>query len=265
MNKILEQLKKYMQDSLKKALPDVKMSELEKDGAVFYMNGKNGTEFDWYVNDHLPNFFIFYNNKENLGAVKATLYTDGGLSLYVYGEKGHAEPVSFEEQIDAKSEEILELATVLVSEADEKLIWDEDICKINTDVKPSKDDIDTFISHKSDFAASVEFRDLLPKTAIVSKRVREEGFKICYGMRDEPTRETDSGWYFGVGNEDDKYINDPKNLELWSVNSLLMFEPAIANFITSPYGTGIIRIDSENFEIDHCDKPIFIEKQSKNK
>ena len=71
MNKIFERLSTYMLDSLKKALPDVKKTELENDGAVFYMNGKNGTEFDWYVNDHLPNFFIFYNDKENLGAVKA--------------------------------------------------------------------------------------------------------------------------------------------------------------------------------------------------
>ncbi len=264
MNKIFEQLSGYMHDSLKKALPDVNASDLEKDGEVFYMNGKNGTEFDWYVNDHLPNFFIFYNDKENLGAVKATLYTDGGLELYVYGEKGHAEPVFFGEKIEATSDEILELAVVLVSEADNKKIWNDDICKINTDIKPQKFDIDIFISHKDDFASSVEFRKLLPKTAIVSKKVREGGYKICYGRRDEPTRETDSGWFFSVGDESNEYINDAKNLELWLINSVLMFDSSLKNFITSPYGTGLIRVDSDNFEIDHFDKPIFIEKQNKN-
>ena len=93
MNKIFAQVQEYMHKALDEKLPSLKKSDLEKDGAVFYMNGTNGTEFDWYVNDHLPCFFIFYNDKENLGAVKATLYTDGGLSVYVYGDRGHAEPV----------------------------------------------------------------------------------------------------------------------------------------------------------------------------
>ena len=68
MNKILAQVEKYMLEALKANLPDVSKSELENDGAIFYMNGKNGTAFDWFVNDRLPNFFIFYNDKENLGA-----------------------------------------------------------------------------------------------------------------------------------------------------------------------------------------------------
>ena len=77
MNKIFEQAEHCMRESLRKELPGLKPEDLEKDGAVFYMNGKNGTAFDWYVNEHFPNFFIFYNDKENLGAVKAALHTDG--------------------------------------------------------------------------------------------------------------------------------------------------------------------------------------------
>lgn len=62
MNKVFEQIDKFMHESLRKGLPDVKLSDLEKDGAIFYMNGKNGTVFDWYVNEHFPGFFIFYND-----------------------------------------------------------------------------------------------------------------------------------------------------------------------------------------------------------
>ena len=127
MNKIFEQVDRYMHEALKKGLPDIKPCELEKDEAVFYMNGKNGTAFDWYVNEHFPNFFIFYNDTENLGAVKATLYTDGGLTIYVYGEKGHAEPVTFEEQVEATAEELLDLAVMLTENADSKRIRDDDI------------------------------------------------------------------------------------------------------------------------------------------
>jgi hypothetical protein len=42
MNKIFEQVESIMQEKLKVALPDAKPADLEKDGAVFYMNGKIG-------------------------------------------------------------------------------------------------------------------------------------------------------------------------------------------------------------------------------
>ena len=73
MHKILTEIKKIMDNCLETYLPDISRSGLEDDGVVFYMNGNNGTEFDWYVNEKLSAFMIFYNDKENLGAVKATM------------------------------------------------------------------------------------------------------------------------------------------------------------------------------------------------
>ena len=56
MNKIVKEIQKIMAQNMAFYLPHVKKSDLEKNGAVFYMNGNNGTEFDWYVNDWaLPN------------------------------------------------------------------------------------------------------------------------------------------------------------------------------------------------------------------
>ena len=52
------------------------------------MNSQNGTEFDWYVNDRLPSFMVFYNDKANLGAVKLHLNRNGTVSVYLYGEQG---------------------------------------------------------------------------------------------------------------------------------------------------------------------------------
>jgi len=40
-------------------LPHVNAEDLEENGAVYYMNGKNGTEFDWYVNKKVSDFFVF--------------------------------------------------------------------------------------------------------------------------------------------------------------------------------------------------------------
>lgn len=261
MNKVFEQVSLYMHKALEKELPELKASDLEKNGAVFYMNGKNGTAFDWYVNEHFPCFFIFYNDKENLGAVKATLYTDGGLSLYVYGDKGHAEPKTIEETVDASAEELLDLAVLLTKNADGNKVWDDDITKIDADGKPDREDMDIFLSLEEYHKPMIERRDLLPKTVIVSKKIREGGWKIGYGRRDEPTSERDSGWFFCAGDEDDEYINNTDNLELWLVNSVLMFEPALSEFITAPYDTSVVRVKSGGFEFDAPGKKIEIEKQ----
>ena len=100
---------------------------------------------------------------------------------------------------------------------------------------------------------------LYGKSVIVSKKVREGNWKIGYGTRCEPTRESDSGWFFCVGDEDGDYINNAKNLELWLVNSVLHYEPALNEFITAPYGTTIIRVAPDKFEVDGPGKRMLIE------
>ena len=92
-------------------------------------------------------------------------------------------------------------------------------------------------------------------------KFREEGWKISYGERFEPTREGDSGWFFSAGNESSEYINNPKNLELWLINSVTMYDSALSNFITAPYGTAIVRTGHDKFEIDAPGKKMLVEKK----
>ena len=261
MNKILVQVDKYMHDALESVLPQVGKEHLEDNGAVFYMNGKNGTAFDWYVNEHFPCFFIFYNDSENLGAVKATLYCDGRLSVYVYGDNGHAEPEEINCSIDADAGELLRSAVILTENADEKKIWDTDIRKLYSDDTPDDRAVEAFVRSKKHYMPMIERKKLWEMTAIVSKKVRTEGWKIGCGMRDKPTREGDSGWYFCVGDETDDHVNDANNLELWKVASVLMYDGALGEFIAAPYGTAIIRVDHDKFETDTANKDILIEKR----
>ena len=109
MNRILTELKKIMDNCLETDLPGVSRSNLEDNGAVFYMNGNNGTEFDWYVNEKLSSFMIFYNDKENLGAVKATIYDRGEVVVYTYGSQGKELVNETQTSIDATEKEMLEL------------------------------------------------------------------------------------------------------------------------------------------------------------
>ena len=40
-NKIITQVEKIMREEFAAKLPDVRISDLEDEGAIFYMNGKN--------------------------------------------------------------------------------------------------------------------------------------------------------------------------------------------------------------------------------
>ena len=44
---------------MRENMPEISSDALEEGGKVYYMNGKNGTEYDWFVNDHLPTFMVF--------------------------------------------------------------------------------------------------------------------------------------------------------------------------------------------------------------
>lgn len=119
MNRILIELKKNMKECLEKYVSDILPDDLEDRGAIFYMNGKNGTEFDWYVNDKVSDFMIFYNDKDNLGAVKATIYNNGELLIYVYGEQGKNVVQRVQTNLDVTTDEVLELAIIFRNKADE--------------------------------------------------------------------------------------------------------------------------------------------------
>ena len=260
MNKILFEIKNIMNDSVEKYLPEVSFEELEDNGAVFYMNGKNGTEFDWYVNDKISDFMMFYNDKNNMGAVKATIYYDGGLLIYVYGDNGEKVVKELNITIEATEEEIFYLAVTLKNEADNEKIWDYNIEGIDTDLMPDEAKIRTFCEHEPYYADMRERKLLMGKIGYVSKRIFDEGWKVGYMCRDEATRENDSGWAFMVGNEDEEYINNAQNIQVVSIYSLMQYDSAIAKYITMPVGTRLVRVSSNEFEEDNDDKEIYMEK-----
>ena len=119
MNHILNQIKEIIHSNMELYLPHVKMSDLENDGEIYYMNGKDGTEFDWYVNDKIPPFMVFYNDEDNLGAVKLLLYNDGGIVVYLYGENGKKLVKEVNTHLDANEKELFELAVILRNKADD--------------------------------------------------------------------------------------------------------------------------------------------------
>ena len=261
MHKVLSEIKKIINKSISEYLPDVQSGDLEEDGNVYYMNGKNGTEFDWYVNEHISDFMVFYNDETNLGAVKFTLYIDGKILIYIYGDKGNSVVQKIETSINIAEQEILDLAVILKKAADDKRIFNKGIDKIDSDIKVSADDIAEFQDNEKSYAKIIERRNLFNLKAIVSAKILREGYKVGYMLRFDPRDGDDSGWQLLAGNEDDDYLNEIKNLGLVPLGYVCNLDPDILKYIDNPVGTKLIRISSHEFEDDKRNKEIFIEKR----
>ncbi|MED9924485.1 MAG: DUF2185 domain-containing protein [Clostridia bacterium] len=261
MNRILNEIKEIIKKNINEYLPEVKPSDLEENGTVYYMNGKNGTEFDWYVNEHLPSFMVFYNDEQNLGAAKLLIYANGKVVLYLYEDKGNKLIKEIETSIEIIEDELFKLAVILKNETEDKDIWDESIDKVNMDVEITEEEITKFQDSEQYMKPTKNRMNLLNKMAYLSKKVSEDGWKVGYMCREEAMNENDSGWQFLAGNEDDKYLNNNKNCLLVHVQDVYQLDPDIWNYIDNPVGTELIRISSNEFEIDKKNKEIFVEKR----
>ena len=261
MHKVLSEIKGIIDKSINEYLPDVQRGDLEENGSIYYMNGKNGTGFDWYVNAHISDFMVFYNDEKNLGAVKFTIYADGKVLIHIYGDKGNTIIQKIETSINITGREILTLAVILKKAADDKGIFDKGIDKIDSDIHVSADDIAEFQNDEKSYAQIIDRRKLFNRKAIVSAKILREGYKVGYMLRFEPRDDDDSGWQLLAGNEDDDYINDVKNLGLVPLGYVCDLDPDILKYIGNPVGTQLIRISSHAFETDNRSKEIFVEKR----
>jgi len=261
MNKILNEIKIIIKENISKYLPEVKTSDLEGNGEIYYMNGDNGTEFEWYVNEHLPYFMVFYNDEQNLGALKLSVYNDGGILLYIYGDKGNKFIKEIKTSIDVTKDEIFKLAVMLKYEADDCKIWDASIDTIKTDGKIIDEKIVKFKEAEEHLKPIKNKMKLFNKTACVSNKILEEGWKVGYMYREELSNETDSGWNFMAGNEDEDYTSNYNNFKILSLYEVYELDKNIWDYIDSPIGTKFIRISSNEFEIDKNNKEIYMEKR----
>lgn len=261
MNRILEEITAMMTDSIRTQLSEVPLSGFEEDGTVYYMNGKNGTEFDWHVNGKLSDFFIFYNDEANLGAVKTRVNCDGSTITYVYTDKGKQLKAEIPGSLDASEAELLQLAVTLRREADDRRIWDMAVKLIDTDVIPTEEQIQEFVENRQYYEGMIQRMNIMGQFSYVSRMVLDDNLTIGYMCRDEGLHDQDSGWSFMAGVEDDAYIDDAQNIALLHVGSVCQMDPAVWKFIDAPAGSSFIRISAEEFEEDKGDKEIWIGKR----
>ncbi len=137
MNHILIKISKHIKSNLQKFLPEIKLSDLEENGKIYYMNGDDGTIFDWELNERLCEFMMFYNDETNLGAVKTLVCSNGKIITYLYKNKTNSPFKQVEDSITG--EEAFELAVLFYEKADKLSIFDKAIEDMNTDIEITSD------------------------------------------------------------------------------------------------------------------------------
>lgn len=142
MNQILMKITQIAKCARQRNLPEIKETDLEENGKIYYMNGDDGTIFDWQMNERLCEFMMFYN-QSGMGAIKINVSSNGQIDIYTFKDKEKTAFKTEKETIEPK--EALALAVLMNQIADEKECWDDTIDRMENNKIVSQEEIDAFL------------------------------------------------------------------------------------------------------------------------
>jgi len=98
-----------------------------------------------------------------------------------------------------------------------------------------------------------ELKKLVDKFAgcIVTDKITVEGLKVGFMYREQPDEdiEKDSGWRFFSGTETQDYVDDYDNSQIYSLNTIANYDPAIVPYLNYRIGTELERVEgSDKFQ-----------------
>lgn len=93
----------------------------ELDGKIYYMNGNDGTDFDWDCNGRLCEFMVFHENE--FGYIKIMVDEDKTIDVYVYRDGGKCT----DKLEDYYMGDVVAFKDYMFSKFDENGLWDESI------------------------------------------------------------------------------------------------------------------------------------------
>ena len=77
---------------------------------------------------------------------------------------------------------------------------------------------------------------------IASNRITVDGMKVGYMYRESPSSTfPDSGWRFFAGDESEEYTDNPKNFNIFSLNTICNYDPSVMELLDSPFGTAYFK------------------------
>ena len=130
---IIEKIKTVFAD-IREKYPLIADEDLHSKGAIFYMNGNDGTDFDWNANDHTSEFYMYHENE--IGFIKLYVNKGDTYTAYVYpnGEMSAMETI----RGDLNKGDSLYLAALLYRKADREYIYDAIIDEIDFSYEPGE-------------------------------------------------------------------------------------------------------------------------------
>ena len=81
--------------------------------------------------------------------------------------------------------------------------------------------------------------------ALAPKRLVNNKLKVRFMYREEPDDDSDSGWRFFSGDESDEYINNPKNIGLYDIETISRIDSDIIPLLSNDVGTAFERETGE--------------------
>lgn len=79
--------------------------------------------------------------------------------------------------------------------------------------------------------------------ALAPKYLIEKQKPIMYMYCEEPDNQYDSGWRFFSGEETDEYVNDPRNIGIYSIETIVKLCPDVIPYLDCPVNTCLERDD----------------------
>ena len=70
--------------------------------------------------------------------------------------------------------------------------------------------------------------------------------KVRYMYHEESSNPQDSGWRFFCGDEDDEYANNPSNISIYDIKTILDIDKSILPYLKSAVGTAFEREDEND-------------------
>ena len=81
---------------------------------------------------------------------------------------------------------------------------------------------------------------------VATNKVMVDGMKVGFMYREEPGDDIDSGWRFFSGTEDEEYVDDPDNSGIYDVESVILHDNAVKQYIKSPIGSEFERVEGSD-------------------
>jgi hypothetical protein len=86
-------------------------------------------------------------------------------------------------------------------------------------------------------------------SCIATDKITVEGLPVGYMYRATPDFETDSGWRFFSGTEDQEYADNPNNSLIYDLNTIANYDKAIIPYLNLEIGSELERTANDFFII----------------